>query len=404
MSEPPNVVMFTDGVSESNRYATEVLETYGIKWTERNISADAEANAFIRKLCGAAVSPVLYINDEWLPDPTQEEMLQALGVQYDANLLESKGKTVFDVVVVGLGPAGLAACHGCRIGGLSVLGLDENEPGGHLIKLTEVDEYLGVGFDESMPGPEVAANFSEHARYVGAMLAQGRVNSIRIQGAFKRVNSSIGNFWARAVVIATGATQRELKIEGVERFVNRGIRYGAQIDSQHYAGKRVAVIGGSTEAMHAAIFLSRHAKFVTVLCPEEQPPAETILVERAERNAVRVIPSSRVVAVKGADHLDFLFFMEKGIPEEQGLPVEAMVIALGPAPKAPLPGLERMPQDNGYFAHGEGGKTMFGGIYVAGDCTNIETRTLMSVVASGSLCAKRLWQWLGSHPLPFAKV
>jgi thioredoxin reductase (NADPH) len=404
MSETPNVVMFTDGVSESNRYATEVLETSGIKWTERNISTDAEANAFIRKLCGAVVSPVLYINDEWLPDPTQEEMLQALGVQYDADLLESKGKTVFDVVVVGLGPAGLAACHGCRIGGLSVLGLDENEPGGHLMKLTEVDEYLGVGFDESMPGPEVAANFSEHARYVGAMLAQGRVNSIRIQGAFKRVHSTSGNFWARAVVIATGATQRELKIEGVERFINRGIRYGAQIDSQHYAGKRVAVIGGSTEAMHAAIFLSRHAKFVTVLCPEEQPPAETILVERAEKNGVRVIPASRIVAVKGADHLDFLFFMEKGIPEEQGLPVEAMVIALGPAPKAPLPGLERMPQDNGYFAHGEGGKTMFGGIYVAGDCTNIETRTLMSVVASGSLCAKRLWQWLGSHPLPFAKV
>ncbi len=403
MIEPPNVVMFTDGVSESNRYATEVLETYGIKWTERNISTDAEANAFIRKLCGAAVSPVLYINDEWLPDPTQEEMLQALGVQYDADLLESRGKTVFDVVVVGLGPAGLAACHGCRIGGLSVLGLDENEPGGHLMKLTEVDEYLGVGFDESMPGPEVAANFSEHARYVGAMLAQGRVNSIRIQGAFKRVHSTSGNFWARAVVIATGATQRELKIEGVERFINRGIRYGAQIDSQHYAGKRVAVIGGSTEAMHAAIFLSRHAKFVTVLCPEEQPPAETILVERAEKNGVRVIPASRVVAVKGGDHLDFLFFMEKGIPEEQGLPVEAMVIALGPAPKAPLPGLERMPQDNGYFAHGEGGKTMFGGIYVAGDCTNIETRTLMSVVASGSLCAKRLWQWLGSHPLPSAR-
>jgi thioredoxin reductase (NADPH) len=68
------------------------------------------------------------------------------------------------------------------------------------------------------------------------MLAQGRVNSIRIQGAFKRVHSTSGNFWARAVVIATGATQRELKIEGVERFINRGIRYGAQIDSQQYAG------------------------------------------------------------------------------------------------------------------------------------------------------------------------
>lgn len=395
--------MFTDGVSESNRLAKEVLEAHHLSWTERNINKDAEANAFIRKLCGAAVSPVLYVNDEWYPDPTQEEIVEACGVRFDLERLESRGQTIFDVIVVGLGPSGLAACHGCRLGGLSVLGLDENEPGGHLLNLTDVDEYLGVGFDEAVPGSDIAANFSEHARHVGAVLMRGKVNSIRIQGAFKRVHSSSGNYWGRAVIIATGAAQRELKIDGVERFVNRGIRYGAQVDAQIYAGRRVCVIGGGDEAMHAAIFLSHHAKFVTVLCPDDEPTGEPLLVERAKTNKVRIIPGAKVVAVKGDDALDNVFFVEKGIPEEQGLPTDAMVVALGPAPKQPIPGLERMPQDNGYFAHGEGGKTMFGGIYVAGDCTNIETRTLMSVVASGSLCAKRLWQWLASHPLPKLK-
>ncbi len=398
------VVMFTDGVSESNRLAKDVLESNQLSWTERNINKDTEANAFIRKLCGAAVSPVLYINDEWFPDPTQEEIIEATGVRYDVERLESRGQTIFDVIVVGLGPAGLAACHGCRLGGLSVLGLDESEPGGHLLKLTEVDEYLGVGFDEPVPGSDIAANFAEHARHVGAVLMRGKVNSIRIQGAFKRVHSSGGNFWGRAVIIATGAAQRELKIDGVEKFVNRGIRYGAQVDAQIYHDRRVVVIGGGDEAMHAAIFLSHHAKFVTVLCPEDEPTGEPLLVERAQQNKVRVIPGSRVVAVKGEDALDYVFFVEKGIPEEQGIPTDAMVVALGPAPRQPVAGLERMPQDNGYFAHGEGGKTMFGGIYVAGDCTNIETRTLMSVVASGSLCAKRLWQWLASHPLPKLKL
>jgi thioredoxin reductase (NADPH) len=398
------VIMFTDGVSESNRLVKEALEAQHISWNERSISTDREANAFIQKLCGAAVSPVLYIGDDWLPDPTQEELLEATGVRFDVERLESRGQTIFDVVVVGLGPAGLAACHGCRLGGLSVLGLDENEPGGHLLPLTDVDEYLGVGFDEPVPGSDIADNFAEHARHVGATLMRGKVNSIRIQGAFKRVHSSAGNFWARAVIIATGAAQRELKIEGVEKFLNRGIRYGAQIDAAIYKERRVAVIGGGDEAMHAAIFLSRFAKFVTVLCPDDEPTAEPLLVERAAGQKVRIIPGTKVVAVKGSDALDFLFFVEKGIPEEQGLPLDAMVVALGPAPKQPIPGLERMPQDNGYYAHGEGGKTMFGGIYVAGDCTNIETRTLMSVVASGSLCAKRLWQWLASHPLPKLKV
>lgn len=399
------VIMFTDGVSESNRLVKQVLEKNHISWTEKNITTDAESNAFIRKLCGAPASPVLYINDKWLPDPTQEEVLDALGLRYDVESLESRGQTIFDLVVVGLGPSGLAACHGGRLGGLSTLGLDESQPGGHLLPLMDVDEYLGVGFEEDVPGADVAANFAEHARHVGAILMRGKVNSIRIQGAFKRVHSTAGNFWARAVVIATGAAQRELKIDGVEKYLNRGIRYGAQLDAAVYAGRRVAVVGGGNEAMHAANFLSHHAKFVTVLCPDSEPTAEPLLVKRAvDSGKVRVLPGTRVVAVKGTDVLDYVFFVETGIPEEQGLPLDAMVIALGPAPKTPIPGLERMPQEDGYFAHGEGGKTMFGGIYVAGDCTNIEIRTLMSVVASGSLCAKRLWQWLASHPLPKLKM
>lgn len=398
------IVFFTDGVSESNRLAREALESCHLSWTEKNISTDAEANAFIRKLCGAPVSPVLYVNDHWLPDPTQEELLEACKVRHDSERLESRGQTIFDVIVVGLGPAGVAACHGARLGGLSVLGLDENEPGGHLLNLTDVDEYLGVGYDDAISGREVADNFAEHARHVGAVLMRGKVNSVRIQGAFKRVHSTAGNFWGRAVIIATGSTQRELKIQGVEAFVNRGIRYGAHVDAAIYKDRRVMVVGGGDEAMHAGIFLGQHAKHVTVLCPDDKPTAEPLLVERAVGHGVRIIPGTKVVAVKGTETLEFIFFVEKGIPEEQGLPVDAMIIALGPAPKAPIPGLERMPQENGYFAHGEGGKTMFGGIYVAGDCTNIEIRTLMSVVASGSLCAKRMWQWLASNPLPRLKV
>lgn len=397
------IVMFTDGVSESNQHVKDALQAQHLTWTEKNISSDAESNAFIRKLCGAAVSPVLYIDDKWLPDPTQEEVLEATGIRYDLEGLQSRGQTVFDVIVVGLGPAGLAACHGARLGGLSVLGLDAQQPGGHLNALSEVNEYLGVGFDDDVSGADVAANFADHARHVGAVLMEGKVNSIRIQGAFKRVNSSAGNFWARVVVVATGATDRKLEIDGIERFIGRGVHYGAQVDVAQPEA-RICVVGSGDEAMHAANFFAHNAEHVTVLSPEDPLTAEPLLVERAIGSGVRVIPGANVAAVKGEQALDYVFFTETGIPEEQGLPLNAMVVALGPAPRIPVPGLERLPQDQGYFAHGEGGKTMFGGIYVAGDCTNIETRTLMSVVASGSLCAKRLWQWLASHPLPKLKV
>ena len=393
------IVMFSDG-SEASKAAKRVLEKHHLSWTEKDISRDVETNAFIRKLCGAPVAPVFYIEDRWLPEPTEEELLEAARVRFDVESLASRGRTCFDVIVVGLGPAGLAACHGARLGGMSVLGIDENAPGGHLLNLTDVDEYFGVGYDEPISGADVAENFANHARHVGAVLMKGKVNNIRIEGALKLVQTTQGNFWARAVIVATGATQRELSADGVTKYLNRGIRYGAQVDASIYKDRRVIVVGSGDEAMHAAIFLSHHAKNVMLLCPTDQPTAEPLLVERAIGNKVRILLGITVEAVKGGEYLEYVFFKEKGIPEEQCLPSDAMVIALGPAPRKPIAGLERLPQENGYFAHGEGGKTMFGGLYVAGDCTDLSTRTLMGVVSSGNLCAKRLWQWLASHPLP----
>jgi thioredoxin reductase (NADPH) len=294
----------------------------------------------------------------------------------------------------------LAACHGCRLGGLSVLGLDDAEPGGHLLRLTDVDDYLGLGFDGALTGAELGAAFAAHTRQAGTTLSKGRVDGVRIQGALKRVHSDAGTYWARAVVVATGAGRTELNAEGVARFLDRGIRDVANLNPSHYEGARAAVIGGGYEAFHAAIALARHAKFVTVLSPEDPPAADAALVQRAKTAGARVISAANVVAAQGGEGLEFLSFLEHGIIEEQSLPVEAAVVALGSAPRAPIAGLERMPQEEGYYAHGEGGKTMFGGIYVAGDCTNMEIRTLMSVTASGSLCARRLAQWLASHPLP----
>ena len=394
------IIMFGDISSEPSRAAKRVLDSHHLSYTEKNLRDDAESAAFIKKLCGAQVAPIFYVNDRWLPDPTHEELLQAAGVKPNYGELATKGETIYDVVVVGLGPAGLSACHGCRLGGLTVLGLDQDEPGGHLIQLTDVDEYLGVGYDEKISGADVAANFAAHAVEVGANLMKAKITSIRVDGGFKYLQGIGGEYWARAVIIATGATQRELKIQGVEKYLNRGIRYGAQMDAAAYEGKRVVIVGGGDEAMHAAIFIGQHAKHVTVLCPDEKPSAEPLLVERSIGLGVRILMGTTVEAVQGAEYLDYVFFREKNIDEEQGLPADAMVIALGPAPRKPLAGLERLPQENGYFAHGEGGKTMISGIYVAGDCTDISTRTLMGVVASGNLCARRVWQWLASHPLP----
>lgn len=393
MGDAPKAVLFTDGGSESAARAREVLAGVGARCVEREI--DGETDAFVRKLCGGPVSTLLYANGRWLPAPGEADILHAFGKAGAGD-----GRSVFDVVVIGLGPAGLAACHGCRLGGLEVLGLNELDPGGHLLRLTEVDNYLGLGFEAPLTGSQLAEAFAAHVRQAGAVLARGRVDGVRIQGALKRVHSDVGTFWARAVVVATGAARQQLSAEGAGRFLERGIRDAASLNPAHYEGARTAVIGGGDEAFHAAIALAPQAKFVTVLCPVEVPSSDAALVDRAKAAGARVISGAKVVSAHGGDGLEFLSFMEQGIDEEQSLPVDAAVVALGPEPRPPIPGLERMPQEEGYYAHGEGGKTMFGGVYVAGDCTNMEIRTLMSVAASGSLCAKRLAQWLASHPQP----
>ena len=139
------IVMFSDPASPACAAAKRLLEKHHLTWTEKDITKDVESNAFIRKLCGAPASPVFYIEEKWLTEPSQEELLEAAKVRFDPDSIETRGRTTFDVIVVGLGPAGLAACHGSRLGGMSVLGIDETAPRGVMVTLTGVDEFFGVG-------------------------------------------------------------------------------------------------------------------------------------------------------------------------------------------------------------------------------------------------------------------
>lgn len=400
----PRVFMFTDGTPECGATIRACMKAYGLQTVDKNVAADAEAAAIVRRVCGDLVLPVVYVNDRWLPDPTQEEFLRASGIEFDPEPLDTRGRRTFSVIVIGLGPAGLSACHGCRLAGLTVLGLDQEEPGGHLVDLAHVDDYLGVGYDDLFTGADVADNFAAHARAAGATLVKARVESVETKGLLKRVRTTEGEFWARVIVIATGATQRELDIKGVEQYIGESVRVGPTVDEQPYAGKRVCVVGATAPALHSAMLISRVAAHVTILCPEKDFAADPAVAQRAQAMKIRVIKDVKVAAVSGTPGLEQVYFSEAQEPDEQGLPIDGMVIIPGNAPKQPIPGLESLPQENGYFAHGEGGKTMLGGIYVAGDCTNMEIRTLVGVVASGSLCARRVWRWLTTSPMPRFKA
>ena len=116
------IVMFSDGAAPANQLAKEALEEHHLSWKEQNTATDAQSNAFIRKLCGAPASPVLYVNEKWLPTPSQEELLEACGVRFDPESIKSRGQTIYDVIVIGLGPAGCrpataAGWAGCRCSG-----------------------------------------------------------------------------------------------------------------------------------------------------------------------------------------------------------------------------------------------------------------------------------------------
>ena len=294
---------------------------------------------------------------------------------------------MYDIIIIGAGPAGLTAAIYARRAEKSVLVIEKDTFGGQITHSPKVENYPGF---TSVSGNELADRLIEQTIEQGAMIELDEVTKIEGTSGDFTVKCLSKDYHARAVIIAAGSHHRRLGLEGEVRLTGEGVSYCAVCDGAFYRGQRVAVIGGGNSALQDAVLLSDGCEKVYVvqnlafLTGEER--LQKIL---AERPNVEIIYSSVVKKLVGNESLRSIEIENTENGEQRQLVVEGMFVAIGQQPdNEPFADVVRL-DSRGYITADEG-CIPYGsaeGIFVAGDCRTKAIRQVTTATADGAVAA-----------------
>lgn len=297
---------------------------------------------------------------------------------------------MYDIIVVGAGPAGLTAALYALRADKSVLVIEKDSFGGQITFSPKVENYPGFA---EMSGNEFADKLIDQVLSQGGEVELGKVTEIR-NGETKTVVTEDGEFEAKAVIIATGVRHRMLGLEGEKELVGNGISFCAVCDGAFYKGKTVAVIGGGNSALQEALLLSDTAKKVFVIQNLENLTGEARLAEKLESKENVEIITSSVVSGLISDNSVLTGIRIKTGTNERTLEIDGMFIAIGLIPENGI--FEQLCDLNsyGYFDSDESCITKTEGVFVAGDCRSKKIRQITTACADGSVAALAACEYL----------
>ena len=292
---------------------------------------------------------------------------------------------LYDIIVIGGGPAGLTAALYARRANKSMLVIEKATFGGQITFSPKVENI--PGFLE-VTGNEFAEKLVEQTLEQGADVESAEVLSVRDDGATKTVVTDGGEFSAKALVIATGAKHRLLGLAHEEDLIGEGISFCAVCDGAFYKDKVVAVIGGGNSALQDALLLSELAKKVHVIQNLDFLTGEQKLQEQLNlKENVTVTLGTVVTAVKGDTSLTGITLKRTADGTETDLALDGMFVAIGLIPQnEPFAELVTL-DERGYAAAGEDCCTATKGVFVAGDCRQKRIRQVATAAADGAIAA-----------------
>ena len=299
---------------------------------------------------------------------------------------------MYDIIIVGGGPAGLTAATYARRAGKSVLVLEKNAFGGQITWSPKVENFPGF---ISLSGTELGDKLLEQAMEQGAEVELEEVTGVRLEGDTKVVLTESGTeYRARALIIAVGARPRPYGLEREEELAGSGVCYCAVCDGAFYKNKAVAVAGGGNSALQDALLLSGSCSKVTLIHRRDAFRGEARLVEALKaRDNVEFLLSAVITGLCGDSELTGLDIEQNGAPRH--IDVEGLFVAVGHMPDngafASLMALDAA----GYAESSEACLTRTEGVFVAGDCRAKKVRQLTTAAADGACAALAACEYLG---------
>lgn len=302
---------------------------------------------------------------------------------------------MLDTIIVGAGPAGMAAGIYAARAELSHLVLESGlMSGGQIINTSEVDNYPGL---KGIGGFDLAMRFREHCDQCGVQFRDGRVTEIKKNGADFCVVLENGEcLKAKTVLLATGAKHRTLAVPGEEELAGCGVSYCATCDGAFFRGKEVAVVGGGDVAIEDAVFLARICKKVYLVHRREEFRAAKTLVSRLRVcDNVELVLNATPVRIMGNGQVEGLALHTK--EGERKLSVSGVFVAVGMLPNTELlKGLASL-DEAGYVIAGENCRTDLPGVFAAGDLRTKPLRQVVTAAADGAVAIREIEAYLLSE-------
>ena len=300
---------------------------------------------------------------------------------------------IYDMIVIGGGPAGYTAALYAARSGLSVVVLEKLSAGGQMTLTEQIDNY--PGFEDGIDGFTLGEKMQQSAERFGAVTELAEVYKADLSGKLKTLETSEGAFRARTVVVATGASPRSLGIPGEESLVGKGVHYCAACDGAPYRGKTVAVVGGGNSAAADALALSRIAKKVYLIHRRDSLRATKVYhaplmaapnVEFCWNNTVSVLlHESRLTGLRLKD---------VNTSAERELACDGVFISVGRAPATELFRDELALDSSGYIIADESTRTSLPGVFAVGDVRTKALRQVVTAVSDGAVAVHYAEEYL----------
>lgn len=296
---------------------------------------------------------------------------------------------IYDLIIIGAGPAGITAAVYAVRKRMSLL-VVTGDIGGQAAISGDIENYTGYQF---ITGPELAAKFEEHLRrYDFSLKENEEVLSLYKEEGLVCVETSKGSYKAKCAIIASGKRSRQLDVPGEKEFKNKGLTYCATCDGPLFSGKTVAIIGGGNSALDAALQLINIARFVHIVNIAQELTGDAVMRQKVQDNKkVSVLNNSRVTAVMGDNFVSGI--LVRGADKEEKISVEGVFVEIGLIPNSEfVQGVEKNRQ--GEIKINSRNETNITGIFAAGDVTDVPEKQIIIAAGEGAKAALSVFGYL----------
>ncbi len=389
--ESPQIRMFGAPWCPDCQRAKQFMAEQRIAYEWNDIDRDEQARAYVQQVNnGKQIIPTIVFDDgSVLVEPSNADLAAKLGIQQQAS------RTYYDLVIVGGGPAALAAGIYTAREGLRTLIIERAGVGGQAGITQEIENY--PGFPEPVGGAELADRLRRQAeRFDVEILSAQEVTSLERDGANWSVKVKSGDeYCCPAVIVATGATYRRLGVPGESDLIGAGIHFCATCDGPFYKGQDVVVVGGGNSGFQEGVFLTKFAKSVTIMERSDRLNASQALQDKvAGRADMEVLMLTTIERFEGDGRLSSIIVKDEATGQTREMKPGAVFVVIGLLPNTELvKGLVEL-DDLGFIVTRSNLETSVAGLFAAGDCRHGSTKQVASAVGEGATVALMVREYL----------